>query len=449
MNDLTNAALPRVAGTADVAALIDARPLSGLQLRVVALCGLVMILDSFDSSAIGFVAPRMAALWHLAPGALGPVFAWGFLGQFIGAAFAGPIADRYGRRLVLIAGVIEFGLASLATTQAHSLDSLRMLRLVTGLGLGAALPNALALVTEISPSRRRGALLVAVLCGMTIGAATAGTIAAQLMSRFGWSGVFLIGGLLPLALVPVLLWALPESPYFLALKADQGDRLATVLRRIDPGLPAGLRFVLNEERPGGLTFRHLFRAGRAPATVLLFIVVFMNNLEIYVFASWLPTLARASGLTESASIMSGVGLNIGGLAGTIAMAWLMSHLVLERLMAVLYAAAAASIGLLALVAGAEVPMMLGAASAGFCIVAGQMGANALLAFRHPTFLRATALSSGLATGRIASIIGPLGTGWVIALGWSPSATFMLAVVPAVCASMAVLLLGRHRPAAGD
>ena len=386
----------------------------------------------------------MAALWHLPPGALGPVFAWGFFGQFLGAVIAGPLADRFGRRPVLILGVIGFALGALATTQAYSLESLLVLRLVTGLGLGAAAPNALALVTEVSPRRRRGALLVAVLCGMTIGAATAGLIAAQLLPRFGWASVFIVGGLAPLALVPVLLWDLPESPYFLALTGGRDSRLAGILRRIDPAVPPGARFVLHETRVGGLSVKHLFRDGRTPATLLLGAVVFMNNFEIYVFASWLPTLARASGLSEQASVLSGVAMNVGGLAGTIAMGWLMGRRVLEHLMAVIYAGAAVSIALLAVVAGARLPMTAFAVAAGFCIVAGQMGANALLAFRHPTFLRATALSAGLATGRVASIVGPLGTGWVISLGWSPRATFLLAVVPAVCACGGVLLLGRRR-----
>jgi AAHS family 4-hydroxybenzoate transporter-like MFS transporter len=424
----------------ELSAVIDARPLGRFQLRVALLCALVLIVDSFDSTSIGFVAPRLSAVWHLAPGALGPVFAWGFFGQLLGAVIAGPVADRLGRKAVLIVGVIEFGLGALATTRAYSLDSLLLLRMVTGLGLGTALPNALALVTEISPVSRRSLMLAAVLCGMTIGAATAGMVAARLLPLYGWSGVFAVGGLLPLALAPLLVLGLPESPYFLVLAGNRDAEVAAILRKIDPAVPADTCFVLREKRPTGLSIQHLFRDGRAPITILLWIVVFMNNFLIYVFASWLPSLARASGLTEQASVLTGVAMNVGGLAGTVAMGWLLGRISVERVMAVNYTVAAACIGLLALVAGLRTPMGLCAAAAGFCIVGGQTGVNALLAYRHPTSLRATALSFGLASGRVASIVGPLAAGWVIALGWSSRATFFLAVIPALCAAVAVSCL---------
>jgi len=426
-----------------LAAAIDARPLGAFQLRVALLCALALILDSFDSSAVGFVAPRLSELWHLPPGALGPVFAWGFCGQLLGAVIAGPVADRIGRKAVLIAGVIEFALGALATTRADSLGSLLVLRLITGLGLGAAAPNALALVTEISPASRRSFLLSLALCGMALGAATAGIVAARLLPLYGWTSLFQVGGVLPLALTPLLVWLLPESPYYLALAGNRDAAIAAIVRKINPAVPHDSHFVLHEARTTGLSVQHLFRDGRTLTTILLWIVVFMNNFLIYVFASWLPSLARASGLTEQASVMSGVAMNVGGLAGTLTIGWLLNRARIERLMSINYAAAAACIGLLALVAGHRTPMGLVAAAAGFCIVGGQMGANALLAYRHPTSLRATALSFGLAIGRVASIVGPLGAGWIIAVGWSTRTTFLLAVIPALCASVAVYYLGRH------
>lgn len=432
---------PMKPGEVDLSAVIDGRPLGAFQLRVVLLCALVLILDAFDSTSIGFVAPRLSALWHLAPAALGRVFAWGFFGQLIGAVIAGPVADRVGRKTVLIVGVIEFGLGALATARAGSPESLLVLRLITGLGLGAVAPNAIALVTEISPVARRSLMLAGVLCGMTIGAATAGVVAAQLLPRYGWTSVFMVGGLLPLVLVPWLLRGLPESPYFLALTGNRDAAVAAIVRRIDPSVSATAHFVLPEARVTGLSIQHLFRGGRAPTTILLWIVVFMNNFLIYVFASWLPSLARASGLTERASVLTGVAMNVGGFVGTVVMGWLLGRFRIERLMGINYAAAAVFIGLLALVAGAGMPMGLFAAAAGFCIVSGQLGANALLAYRHPTSLRATALSFGLAIGRVASIVGPLGAGWVLTVGWSSRATFLLAVIPALLASVAVLRLG--------
>lgn len=429
----------------DLAAIIDTLPLSAFQVRVALLCAVVLFLDAFDSISLGFVAPRLSQVWHLPPGTLGPVFASGFLGQLLGAIIAGPVADRVGRKSVLIAGLVEFGIGALATTQAHSLEFLLGIRLVTGFGLGAALPNAIALTTEVSPRARRSTLLVIVLSGITLGAAAAGGIAARLLPQYGWTSVFWVGGLAPLVVAPLLAWGLTESPYLLASAGGRDGQIRAFLRRIGPdaAIAADARFVVGEERAAGLTVRHLFSHGRAVATILLWIIVFMNNFEIYVFASWLPSIARASGLTEEASVLTGVALNLGGLAGTLAMGWLLESFSIERMMAVIYAGAAGFMAALALVAGDRWLMGTCAAAAGFCIVGGQTGVNALIAYRHPTYIRSTALSWALGAGRVASIVGPLAAGWVISLGWSSRATFLSAVIPALCASAAVLWLGER------
>lgn len=438
----------------DLAAFIDGQPLGRFQVRVALLCAAVLFLESFDSNALGYIVPSLTRVWHLAPGAFGPIFASGFLGQLIGAVVGGPVADRIGRKTVLVAATVEFALGALLTTQATSLGYLLGIRLVTGLGIGAALPNAVALCSEYSPAPRRSTLLVVVLCGITLGSVAAGLVAARVLPVYGWQSVFWIGGIAPLALTPFLLAGLAESPYLLAIRGNRDGAIAAILRRIFPGASvlADAHFTLREERVEGVGAAHLFKGGRALATILLWIIVFMNSFEIYVFASWLPTLARASGLSEQASVMTGVAMTIGGFAGTLGMGWLLDRFSIERMMAVNYAAGAGFIALLAVVAGERWSMALVSVAAGFCIVGGQTGANALVAYRHPTYIRATALAWALGAGRIASIAGPLLAGLIISLGWSSRSTFFLAVIPALCASGTVLLLGervwRSRPHQG-
>src|SRR6185312_10095813 len=368
------------------------------------------------------------------------------LGQLIGAVIAGPVADRIGRKTVLVAATLEFALGALLTTQVGSPGSLFAIRLVTGLGIGAALPNAVALTNEYSPLRRRSTLLVVVLCGITLGSVAAGLVAARILPVYGWHSIFWIGGILPLVLTPLLVVGLAESPYLLAVRGGLDREIAAILRQVagaEGELMGGARFVVREEKPQGLSATQLFRSGRAVATTLLWIVAFMNSFEIYVFASWLPTLARATGLTEQASVLTGVAMTGGGFLGTLAMGWLLDRFSIERMMAVNYAAAAGFIALLAIVAGERWSMALVSVAAGFCIVGGQTGANALIAYRHPTYIRATALAWALGAGRIASIVGPLLAGLIISLGWSSRSTFFLAVIPALCASGTVLLLGER------
>ncbi|MFL6605811.1 MAG: MFS transporter [Steroidobacteraceae bacterium] len=424
----------------DLASFINAYPLKRFQVRIALLCASVLFLDSFDSAALGYVAPAITELWHLPRGALGPVFASGFFGQLIGAVVAGPVADRVGRKPVMVAACIAFGVGALITTQASSLSTLLAVRLLTGVGLGAALPNAVALTTEYSPLAFRSRMLVLVFCGITLGSVVAGLTAAHLLPLYGWTGVFWIGGLAPLVFAPVLARGLSESPYLLALRGHRDEQISAILRRISSEVPPDAHFTLHEENAAASSPMQLFTAGRSLTTILLWVVVFMNNLEIYVFASWLPTLARASGLAEQASVLTGVAMTAGGFAGTLAMGWLLDRFPIERMMAVNYTAAAVFIALLALSAGERELMGLFAAATGFCIVGGQTGANALIAYRHPTFIRATALAWALGSGRVASIFGPLGAGWIISLGWSSRATFLLAVMPALCASLAALRL---------
>jgi|KBSMisStandDraft_5_1062788.scaffolds.fasta_scaffold87521_2 AAHS family 4-hydroxybenzoate transporter-like MFS transporter len=429
----------------DLAAFIDAQPLGRVQVRVALLCAAVLFLESFDSNALGYIVPTLTRVWHLAPGAFGPIFASGFFGQLIGAVVGGPMADRIGRKAVLIGATVEFALGALLTTQATSPGGLLGIRLITGLGIGAALPNAVALCSEYSPVSRRSTLLVVVLCGITLGSVAAGLVAARVLPVYGWQSVFWIGGIAPLALAPLLLIDLAESPYLLAIRGNRDLAIAGILRRTFPAarVVQDAHFVLREEAVAGLSATHLFKGGRALATMLLWVIVFMNSFEIYVFASWLPTLARASGLSEQASVMTGVAMTLGGFAGTLGMGWLLDRFSIERMMAVNYAAAAGFIAVLALVAGERWSMGLVSVAAGFCIVGGQTGANALVAYRHPTYIRATALAWALGAGRIASIIGPLLAGLIISLGWSSRSTFFLAVIPALCASGTVLLLGER------
>jgi len=429
----------------DLAAFIDGQPLGRFQVRVALLCAAVLFLESYDSNALGYIVPTLIRVWHLAPGAFGPIFASGFFGQLLGAVVAGPVADRIGRKTVLIAATLEFALGALLTTQVTSPGFLLGIRLITGLGIGAALPNAVALCSEYSPASRRSTLLVVVLCGITLGSVAAGLVAARVIPVYGWPSVFWIGGIAPLLLTPLLVAELAESPYLLAIRGNRDRGIAAILRRIAPdaGPLADAHFELREERVAGLSATHLFRAGRALPTILLWVIVFMNNFEIYVFASWLPTLARATGLSEQASVLTGVAMTSGGFAGTLGMGWLLDRFSIERMMAVNYAAAAGFIALLALVAGERWPMALVSVAAGFCIVGGQTGANALVAYRHPTYVRATALAWALGAGRIASILGPLLAGWIISLGWSTRSTFLLAIIPALCASGTVLLLGER------
>ena len=182
----------------DVVEFIDAQPVGGFQLKLLLTCAAVLFLDGFDTQAIGFVAPSLAKEWGLTKAALGPVFSAGLFGLMIGALIFGPLADRIGRRKIIIFSTLAFGIGTLVTAFVQDVNALLAIRFLTGLGLGGAMPNAIAMTSEFNPRRRRATMVMIMFCGFSVGAALGGFLAAALIPQFGWRSVFVVGGLAPL-----------------------------------------------------------------------------------------------------------------------------------------------------------------------------------------------------------------------------------------------------------
>src|SRR5471030_171027 len=217
-----------------VAGFIDQQPVGGFQVGLLLTCAAVLFLDGFDTQAIGYVAPALAKEWGLTKAALGPVFPAGLFGLMIGALVFGPLADRIGRKKIIIFSTLAFGLGALVTAFVQDVNSLLAIRFLTGLGLGGAMPNAIALTSEFNPRRRRATMVMIMFCGFSVGSALGGLLAAALIPQFGWRSVFVVGGLAPLLLAPVLALKLPESVRFLALTGRAHERVAVLLGFINP-----------------------------------------------------------------------------------------------------------------------------------------------------------------------------------------------------------------------
>src|SRR5471032_1782860 len=245
----------------DVADFIDTQPVGGFQLRLLLTCAAVLFLDGFDTQAIGFVAPALAREWDVSKGALGPVFSAGLFGLIIGALLFGPLADRIGRKKIIIFSTLAFGIGALVTAFVQDVNTLLAIRFLTGLGLGGAMPNAIALTSEFNPRRRRATMVMIMFCGFSVGAALGGLLAAALIPQFGWRSVFIVGGIAPLLLVPILVLRLPESVRFLALTGRANARVAELLGLINPkaALATGTQYVVDEPGLAGVPVLHLFK----------------------------------------------------------------------------------------------------------------------------------------------------------------------------------------------
>lgn len=204
----------------DVQQFIDSQPLSLTQKLIIALCFWVVAIDGFDTAAVGFIAPALKDLWQLQSSQLAPLMGAGLFGLMLGALIFGPLADKIGRKPILVGSVFVFGAASLASAYSPDLTTLVILRFITGLGLGGAMPNAITLTSEYCPTLRRSSLVTLMFCGFTVGSAFGGIVSAQLLDVVGWEGILIIGGILPLATLPLLIWLLPESLRFMVLQKN-------------------------------------------------------------------------------------------------------------------------------------------------------------------------------------------------------------------------------------
>src|ERR1700674_4798049 len=388
------------ASPVDVAEFIDHQPVGGFQIKLLLSCAAVLFLDGFDTQAIGYVAPALAKEWGLTKGALGPVFSAGLFGLMIGALLFGPLADRIGRKKIIILSTLAFGIGALVTAFVQDVNTLLAIRFLTGLGLGGAMPNAIAMTSEFNPRRRRATMVMIMFCGFSVGAALGGFLAAALIPLFGWRSVFVVGGLAPLALVPILVRRVPESVRFLALTGRAQERVAELLWSISPRavFAPATQFVVHEPELTGIPVLHLFRDGRTLVTLLLWVVFFMSLLDLYFLTNWLPTVLNDLGASVSAAAVIGSMLQVGGVVGTFALGSIIDRFSFRALTLVYFIAvfAVAAIGQLG---HSEVFVTMAIFVAGFCIVGGQTAANALAAGFYPTSVRATGGGWALGLGR--------------------------------------------------
>jgi AAHS family 4-hydroxybenzoate transporter-like MFS transporter len=429
--------------TVNLSELIDSRPLSGLQIRTVALCALVAVLDGIDAQSIAVAAPSIAASLGLKTSTLGQVFAAATLGAMIGALSFGPLADWLGRKRVLIAAISLFASFTLATALAGSYEALLACRFAAGIGLGGALPCFLALASEYAPKRARGAMVSLLWAGFPLGGMLGGFLNSMIITEFGWQSVFYIGGALPLLVAVVLAVALPESLQFLALHERGQARIRRIGARLAPGdsgIGPETRFVTQEERLTGVPVKHLFLEGRALGTLLLWVPFFMAFGVLGAVVYWIPALLHEAGLPPAAG---GIVLGFHGLGAVIGMS--IAGKLIDRF-------GAARVLLPAFVVGAVCTAALGLMSSSTALAATAMGAIgvfvgmsgsgciALAAIVYPAAVRSSGIGWAMGAGRFGQVVAPLLIGSMLDWGWGAERMMAMLGIGLAIAALFVALL---------
>jgi AAHS family 4-hydroxybenzoate transporter-like MFS transporter len=437
----------------EIGALIDTRALSGRQISIIALCGVVVLLDGFDIQTMALAVPSLAQEWGAESSTFSFALSASLIGMLLGSAMVAPLGDRVGRRPVLIVGMLAVGTASLLTGLAANATDLSIWRFVTGLGLGMSLPNATALTSEYVPRRSRVLLISLMFCSVSLGAVIAGFAAPVLIDTFGWRSIFFVGGALPVIVAGILALAVPESLQLLVAKRPGDPRIPLIAARFLPGVDATTLVVRATERVGNQTVLALLAPTYRARTILLWITFSLNLFILFLLVSWLPTVLSDAGWTRTQALRGSVMNQAGGVIGGLAIAWLIDSGRVVPAMLGGYVIAAIALSLF-LVLPSTVPswitllLLVGAGVSG-----GQVALNAMSALFYPPSLRATGSGWAYMLGRIGALLAPFAGGFVLQrLDLEPVQQLSLIIVPLLlCAFFAVLLCFAARgakPAAG-
>ena len=437
---------------ANVQMVLNEHPFSGFQWVSFALCFLIVLLDGFDTAAIGYIAPSLISEWGVSKPALAPVLSAALFGLAAGAMCSGPLADRLGRKAVLVGSVFVFGVACLASGYSHDITTLTALRFVTGIGLGAAMPNAVTLMSEYCPDARRATLTNAMFCGFPLGAAFGGFLAAWMIPHFGWRSVLHLGGIVPLVLAVLLLLLLPESVRYMVAKGHSAERIRKVLTRIAGNAVQGVqRFIMTENKPVtegqsgmAVVLSKQYRVG----TIMLWVAYFMGLVIFYALMNWMPVLFKEGGLDPKTGTLVAALFPLGGV-GAVAFGWLMDRYNANRIIAVGYALTALSIWWIGQEAGSLGWLVVSVFVAGTIMNTAQSSMPALAAAFYPTSGRATGVAWMLGIGRFGGIAGSFLVAELTVRQMSFSQIFTVVAIPGLIATAALVIKQLASPKSQD
>lgn len=415
----------------DVRELINTNPLSRYQKLVIFLGFCVIALDGFDIAIMGFIAPTLKQEWGVSNHELGFVISTALIGLALGALFSGPLADWLGRKKIIINSVFFFGFWTIATAFSQNIEQMIFFRFMTGLGLGAAMPNMSTLVSEYAPERQRSFIITVIFCGFTFGAAIGGFAASWLIPQFGWHSLMALGGILPLLFAPLLIWKLPESARFLVIKQAPAARIHAILQRFYPGqVSENVSFILPQQPINSSAMRIVLSRDYLFGSLMLWLIYFMGLFLVYILGSWLPTLVKEIGLTVSEAAVMTALYQAGGTVGSLFAGWLMDKINPHRALGIIYTVG----GLFTMAigyAGVNFPLLCSLAFiSGACLNGANTGMNALSARFYPTQARATGSSWMHGVGRIGAILSAFAGAEMLAIGLDFRSVFLILGIPA-------------------
>ncbi|MCU1479421.1 MAG: hypothetical protein JWQ19_207 [Subtercola sp.] len=418
--------------------LLEGRSIGRFQILIIGVCAVIAMVDGFDTQVIALAATPIAQQFGSNVADFGPIFGIGLFGGLVGAIVFGLVGDRFGRKPALLISVAIVAIGSLATPFTDSTTTLFIVRFITGLGLGGALPSVISLTSEYAPVRRRAATVALMFCGFPLGAVVGGLLSTVLIPASGWASVFWLGGLVPVILIPIIVFAIPESVRFLSMRSDK-SALARVLKRLR--LPEDLAATIE---PAAAESRaplpSLFTQGRAVGTLVLWVILLLSLLMTYFLTNWIPIIAVQNGLDVRTGILGAVMLNLGSIVGSIVLGRFVRARPTTTIVAG-YLLGAIAIVAIGQAAHSAPGLLVTTFLAGFFAIGAQLCTVGLCATFYSDALRATGVGSAMGIARLGAILGPVIGGVLLAAGVATPVVFVVIGVVSVLAALAMLVMG--------
>lgn len=425
---------------------IDQRPMGRRQRLIVTVGLLTMVAEGMDTTIAAFVYPRLKEDWGIDGQAVTATVALGVLAMIVGGVVAGPLADRYGRRLVTLVGTATFGVGTAAMGLTNGIGLFTGLRIVACLGLGAVLPTVVALVADWMPARRRVQMVALAFAGVTAGTTLGGLLAAVLIPAFGWETLLVVCGIVPLLLVPVIVRFVPESVSVLAARKRPQEELRGALAAVLPDEDLShvhweQSAVRKSARPAP---RVILSRGFFRMTILLWLCFYLGQGVAFMIITYLPELAERAGLTEAKAAVSVAAFGWGGLIGQLSVAFVLKRFDRFRVLAALWVLTALGLGAAALTAGQFVALLLTAFLLGLCLPAATSVLQAITAVAYPPSARATGVSWANSAGKVGPLVGGVLGGVMVDAGWSLTKFLLVLAGPVASGFLATLGLRARR-----
>ncbi|KRW97935.1 MFS transporter [Paracoccus sp. MKU1] len=410
-----------------------------LRVAVIFICFLLNAIDGMDIVIMSYIAPVLKAEWALSPEALGTVFSASLAGMAVGGLFIAPLADRFGRRPLILTLLMVITLTMLASSQAQNLAQLVILRAIIGASVGAFLASVTTMAADFAPRGQQGMVVAAAIAGYPLGAVMTGLIVAHTLPEHGWRMMLMGAGVISLLVLPMVMLILPESIDYLKRiqPKDALDKLNRVLRRLGEPALAGLPPKVAARRA---SVAAVFAEGRLLGTLCLWLGIIMGFMTFYFLVSWITQLSVQSGLAVENAIYAGALFNLGGFIGTFVIGGFGTRYGLQRATCIALLCGAAVVAAFGYLSISLTVTLTLAFLAGFTTNGGFNAFYALAAALYPTEIRSTGIGWAMGIGRIGAVIGPMLGGILIGQGLGLAGLMAVFAVPLLIAGLSALFI---------